>query len=84
MIRETVSLSEHPGWIVKPRSRRLAEFSIADSLLIALLQRTDLTWRVDGNPLPDDAAIVGVQYRAISGAWAIYVESETLRPSEDA
>lgn len=78
MIEQTVNLAEHPGWIERPRSRRIAEFSIADSMLLGLFMRPDLTWRVEHDPLPEDARLVGVQYRAITGTWAVYIESETF------
>lgn len=77
MIDQTVQISECPGWLVKPRSRRIAEFIIADGMFVRLFQ-PGLTWRVERNPLPADARLIGVRYDVLRGSWLCYIESETF------
>jgi hypothetical protein len=78
MIEESVKISECPGWLVKPRSRRIAEFSIADVMFLRLFQRPGLTWKVERDPLPEDGRLIGVKYDVMRGAFLLYVESETF------
>jgi hypothetical protein len=75
VIDETVRLSERPGWIVKSRSRRLATVRIADGLFLRLFS-PGTTYRIDGDPYPDDARIVGAEYSIFSASWLICLESE--------
>jgi len=79
MVDDSVKISERPGWFVTPKSRRIAEFFVADGTLLRLFQRPGVTWSVEANPLPADARIVGVEYALIPGGWRIFIESETLR-----
>lgn len=77
MIDETVRLSERPGWAVKTRSRRLAVVRIVDSTFLSFFS-PGVTYRVVGDPYPDDARIVGVEYSFVAAGWVVYLESETF------
>lgn len=77
MIEHTMRLSERPGWSVTPRSRRLAEIRINDEGFLKLFL-PGLTYRVESDPYPEDAHIVGVEYDFVAQGWRVFVESETF------
>src|SRR5262245_2879206 len=72
-------INQRPGWFVKPRSRRLVEAAFVDDLFLHLFSGGE-KFRVDGDPLPDDVRIVGVEYSIVRGAWLVYLESEAFEP----
>lgn len=74
-----MSVSQRPGWVNKPKSRRVAVASFNDEVILHLF-RSGQAYRVEGGELPDDARIVGVEYSLVRGGWQIYVESQTFEP----
>lgn len=82
MIEQRQHSSQRPGWFGRPRSRRLVAVAFVDELFLDLFKPGE-KFRIDGDPLPEDVRIVGVEYSILRGAWLVYLESETFEPVPD-